>query len=204
ARARAAGWDLDGWAAQVVAGPLDWETVDAKVVEWAAVIGEAACRDWFHSCAAHEARVADLRFFLHARLSRLAGAEVARCAGGSTLAYTSGGAPVAADLTSWGPGFVVNGEHYCTGVYAGAATLNASVTAGTLRGRVGLHDWNGACDGGVSFSLAQGGTVLYDSGLVAPYADAVPFSVVVSAGELTLTTTPSGTCGPAVWVGLAQ
>ncbi|MES2643004.1 MAG: CotH kinase family protein [Myxococcota bacterium] len=204
ARARAAGWDVDGWAARVVAGPLDWETVDAKVVEWAAVIDEAACRDWFHPCAAHEARVADLRFFLHARLSRLAGAEVARCSGPSTLAYTSGAAPVAADVTTWGPGFVVNGEHFCTGVYAGAATLDTTVTAGTLRGRVGLHDWNGACAGGVTFTLSQGGAPLYDSGVVAPYTDAAAFSVPVSAGALTLTTTPSGGCGPAVWVDLAQ
>lgn len=200
ARARGLGWDIEGWQARAAAGPLDWETVDATVVEWADVIGESACRDWFHSCAAHEARVADLRFFLHARLSRLAGEEVASCAA-STLTFSSGVAAVAPDVTYWGPGFVVNGEHYCTGVYAAAELLTTVVEAGTLRGRVGLHDWNAACTAPVTFTVSQGGVALA-SNVVAPYSDAVPFSVAVAGGEVTLTTAPANACG--VWVDLSQ
>jgi hypothetical protein len=204
ARARAAGWDVQGWAGAVAAGPLDWATVDAKVVAWADVVGDAACADWFHSCAAHEARVADLRFFLHARLARLAGAEVAPCPR-SSRTYTSGGTAVAADASPWGPGFVVNGQHTCHGVWAGgAATLTTTVAAGTLAGAVGVHDANGACQGGVGFVVSQGGSVLFDSGMVAPYTDARAFAVAVAAGDVTLTTTPGGACATGAWLGLTQ
>jgi hypothetical protein len=203
-RARAAGWDVEGWADAVAAGPLDWETVDAQVVAWADVIGDAACADWLHTCTAHEARVADLRFFLHTRLSRLAGGEVAACAP-SSRTYTSGGAAVAADASPWGPGFVVNGHHTCGGVWAGGATtLTTTVAAGTLAGAVGIHDANGACQGGAGFVVSQEGTVLFDSGMVAPYTDARAFSVAVDAGDVTLTTMPVGACATAAWLGLTQ
>ncbi|MBM4364677.1 MAG: CotH kinase family protein [Deltaproteobacteria bacterium] len=205
ARTLAQGWDLAGWVDHATSGPLDWATIDAKVVECASTIHDAACEDSYHGCGSHERRVADLRMFLHTRLSRIAGAEVADCPGPTSLSFSSGGVVVPPDATYWGPGFVVNGEHHCNGVYAGApATLVTTVEAGTLSGAVGQHDWVQYCSGTSVFSVSQGGVVLWQSEAVGPYASAVPFEVSVAAGEVTLSTTLSGNCAAASWVGVGQ
>jgi hypothetical protein len=86
----------------------------------------------------------------------------------------------------------------------GVATLTTTVAAGTLAGAVGVHDANGACQGGVGFVVSQGGSVLFDSGMVAPYTDARAFAVAVAAGDVTLTTTPGGACATGAWLGLTQ
>jgi hypothetical protein len=72
ARTRERGWDIDGWVAQVLAGPLAPATVDAQVAAWAALIEDDACADNYHACASHTARVTQLREFLADRLARLA------------------------------------------------------------------------------------------------------------------------------------
>lgn len=205
ARTLASGWDLQGWVETATSGPLDWATIDAKVVEFAATIHDAACDDSYHGCSSHERRVADLRMFLHARLSRIAGAEVADCPETTALSFTSGGVAVPADVTYWGPGFVINGEHHCNGVYAGApAVLVATVDGGTLSGAVGQHDWVQYCSGSSVFSVSQGGVVLWQSEAVGAYENAVPFEVSVAAGEVSLSTTLSGNCAAASWVGVGQ
>ncbi|GDX82279.1 hypothetical protein LBMAG42_40900 [Deltaproteobacteria bacterium] len=203
ARTLASGWDLQGWVETVTKGPLDWATADAQVAAFAEVIHDAACEDNYHACASHERRVADLRMFLHTRLSRIAGTEVADCPQPSAFAFLSAGSPVAADTTYWGPGFVINGEHHCTGVYAQApATLTTEVEAGTFSGNVGQMDWNQGCSGTAVFTLTQAGTTLWQSEPVGPYVDAAPFSVPVAAGTLTLSTTLSGNCATSSWVDL--
>jgi len=141
--------------------------------------------------------------FLHTRLSRIAGAEVATCDAGPGLVFDSGGAPVVADVSSWGPGFVINGVHHCHGVYAGApTTLTTTVRAGTLSGSVGLLDWNQACSGTATFKVSQGTETLWRSTSVGPYVDVVTFSVPVTSGALTLTTQLAGDCAAAAWVDL--
>ena len=203
ARTIAAGWDLDGWVTQAMAGPLDWHTADAKVQAFEAVIGEAACNDSYHACSTHRRRVADLRSFLHTRLSRIAGREVADCPAASKLGYWSGGAPVTPDTTYWGPGFVINGEHHCTGVYSGApSAITTEVQAGTLAGLVGQVDWNQSCAGGSIFTVSQAGATLWQSDPIGDYEDAVAFSVSVSAGTVTLSTTLTGACAASAWVDL--
>ncbi len=208
ARMLAEGWDLDGWMATAAAGPLDWAAVDARVQALAAVIDTDACADAYHSCASHRQRVADLRFFLHTRLSRLAGGEVADCSGPTGLAFSGsvGSGSLLVDTSEWAPGLVVNGEHHCTGVYAHAPSeVVTTVTAGTFSGAVGLHDANGTCGDGVVFSLVQDGAVLWTSGTVAGYEDAVPFAVPVGAGALTLRSDARGdnACDRSVWVDVA-
>ena len=207
ARMLAEGWDLEGWMATAAAGPLNWAALDARVEELAALIEADACADSYHTCVSHRQRVADLRFFLHTRLSRLAGGEVADCPGPSALAFsgTVGSGSLLIDASEWAPGLVVNGEHHCTGVYAHAPSeVVTTVTAGTFSGAVGLHDANGTCGDGVVFSLRQDGATLWTSGPVAGYTDAVPFAVPVGAGALTLRTDAIGdtACDRSVWVGV--
>lgn len=205
ARTIAAGWDLEGFVAEATRGPLDWAEADAQVAAFAAVIAAAACEDSYHACSSHERRVADLRMFLHTRLSRIAGREVADCPAAGAFEFLSGGSPVAADTTYWGPGFVINGHHACTGVYAGGtATMTTEVESGVLVGKVGNHDWNQACSGTTVFTVSQHGTTLWQSDAIGAYVDAVRFTVDVTKGTTYLSTTVSGNCAAAAWVDLAQ
>lgn len=205
ARMIASGWDLDSWVAQATSGPLDWATIDAKVAAFAEVISVAACQDNYHGCTSHQRRVADLRMFLHTRLSRIAGSEVAQCPDPPPLSFLQAGVPVAADTTPWGPGFVINGEHHCGGVYAAAPNvLTTQVQGGQFYGAVGMQDWNQACSGTSDFTISQGGTVLWQALAVPAYQGALAFSVPVDAGELTLSTSLIGNCAAAAWVGLGQ
>ena len=199
------GWDVQGWAETAMAGPLGYETVDAQIVTFEAVIGEAACQDNYHACQSHQRRVADLRMFLHTRLSRIAGREVAECPAGSELSFMSAGTSVPADATYWGPGFVINGKHHCTGVYAGAPnTITTEVEAGTFSGAIGQQDWNQACSGTANFIVSQSGSLLWQSGEIGPYEDTRTFSVSVETGELSLSTTLTGNCAAASWVDLTN
>lgn len=205
-RKLAEGWDLDGWMETLTDGPLDWRVIDAKVETYAALIAADACADSYHSCQSHTRRVADLRMFLHARLSRLAGAEVADCPPDVGLEFFSGGVEVPKNQTDWGPGIVVNGEHYCEGVWAIAPSeLTAEVVEGTLTGAVGLADWAQICGAEATFSVEQDGATLWSSAAVGPYEAAVPFAVEVGAGTVRLVAQQvGGGCAEAVWLGLTQ
>ena len=60
---------------------------------------------------------------------------------------------------------------------------------GTLQGAVGLQDWNRTtvCDDGATFSIQQGGEVVWASGIVGGYQDALPFGpVAVRTGDLSV------------------
>lgn len=186
ARAMAAGWDVDGWLDMLLAGPLDWSTLDAQTAEYAAVIHDAACTDTYNSCASFEHRVVDLRFFLHTRLARLAGAEVARCdaAPDWEIMPLQGVATVGG--SDWGPGFMVGGVHACNGIYAPSPSRMAlSVHAGTLSGAAGVHDRNMNGSAGIHFVILQNGVTLWEDTVLA-YEAAAPFSVPVSDGKVLL------------------
>lgn len=206
ARALAMGWDVAGWMEQLWAGPLDWPTLDASIAAQAAAIHDDACQDTYHTCAAFEQRVVDLRFFLHTRLSYLAGGEVAACDGATTtLQAVATVGTVTADASSWGPGFMIGGEHHCTGLFAPAPSrVTVTLDGGVLSGAVGVHDYNLQASAGVSFAIVQGGATLWESGTVSPYTRAVPFSVAVSAGTVELVASGAGSgYDAASWVGLA-
>ncbi len=200
-RAVAMGWDIDGYLAELLAGPLEWEALDAEVARQAAVIHDSACADTYHSCASFEHRVVDLRFFLHSRLATLAGGEVAECRASRTPTVVSGTALV--DSTRWAPGFMVGGEHHCNGLSVTApTTVSIRVDAGTLSGAVGVHDQNMNPCAGDTFSIAQSGVTLWE-GSAAAYAPAVPFAVAVGEGVVELTAVGAGAgCDAAVWVDL--
>ncbi len=205
-RKLAEGWDLDGWMDTVTSGPLEWSAADARIQGYAALIEADACADNYHSCTSHTRRVADLRMFLHARLSYLAGAEVAECPPDPGLEFYRDGVEVARDVTDWGHGFVVNGDHYCHGVWAIAPSeLTSEVVAGALTGEVGLADWAQMCAAEATFTIQQDGATLWSSASVGPYEDPVPFAVEVGAGTVRLVAQQVGEgCAEAVWLGLAQ
>ncbi len=207
ARAMAMGWDVEGWMDGLWSGPLDWGTLDGMVAEAAALIAEDACDDTYHGCSAHRQRAADLRLFLHSRLSYLAGGEVVDCGPSQTpvVSGTVGYGELGLDESAWGPGLVVNGQHYCHGILAWApSSLVAQVPGGTLAASVGLHDWNYACGDGAVFSVSQGGTALWTSDTIVQYQDALAFSVPVAAGEVRLDVAALGTadCDAAAWLDL--
>ncbi len=206
-RAMNEGWEVAAWLAQLQAGPLAWETISEEVADQAAVIHDAACADVIWGCAAHEQRVADLLLFLHSRLSRLAGAEVASCGASTALVFSGsvGYGAIGVDATDWGPGMMINGKHHCNGILAWAPSeLVTTVSEGQLKGRVGVHDWNAACGDGASFSVVQAGATLWESGVTTQYRDAISFSIPVTAGDVILRTSPGASidCDAAVWASI--
>lgn len=200
ARALAAGFDVQGWLSKLLDGPLHWPTVDAQVAGYAEVLHDSACADTYNSCTSFEHRVVDLRFFLHTRLSTLAGVDVAECIAPPVWEVEAQQGSVTVNASSWGPGLMVGGEHACTGLYTPAPSRVAlTVRAGTLSGAVGVHDQNMNTSTGVRFTIVQGGVALWESGPVPAYSVAAPFSVVVGAGSVDLVALGSG---GASWVGL--
>lgn len=186
ARAVAAGWDTEGWLAALLAGPLDWGLLDAQISGYEAVIHDAACSDTYISCASFEHRVVDLRFFLHTRLARLSGAEVAACKPAPDWSVTAVYGTASVGASSWAPGFMVGGVHACTGIYAPAPSRIAlGVGAGTLSGAAGVHDQNMNGSAGVHFSIIQDDVVLWERTVLA-YEEAAAFSVPVAEGNVLL------------------
>ncbi|MFN7143703.1 MAG: CotH kinase family protein, partial [Myxococcota bacterium] len=209
----AMGLDVDALVAELLAGALDWETVDAEAAAAAALIRDDVHADVFGYGASFDRRRHDVRLWLHARLAALAGREVARCdapAGGVALAAMAPGGTVGwgellVDRTYWGPGFTVAGEHRCTGLFAHApSTVNVTVPAGVTRltGAVGLQDWAQTCGDGATFAIVQAGTTLWESGTLLNYTAAEAFDVAVSPGALTLVASPNAaySCDTAAWV----
>jgi hypothetical protein len=199
----AAGWDVDGWVDALLAGPLDWSTLDAQTAGYASVIHDAACSDTYISCASFEHRVVDLRFFLHTRLARLAGAEVARCDTAPDWEITPLQGVATVGGSDWGPGFMVGGVHACDGIYAPAPSrVVLTVHAGTLSGAAGVHDRNMNASAGIRFAILQNGVTLWDDTVLA-YEAAAPFSVPVSEGTVLLVALGSTPAEDgASWVGL--
>lgn len=214
-RQLAMGADVDAEIAALLAGPLAYDAVTARIAAAADLIRADVHADVLGYGARFEQRVADLHLFLHSRLSALSGGEVADCAPlpGLPLSFfapsgTVGWGALLVDATNWGPGVTVNGAHACTGVFAHApSTVTVTIPDGyaTLSGAVGLQDWNQQCGDGARFRVEQGGAVLWQSDVVRNYDDAVPFSVAIGAGALSLVADPvtEYSCDTAVWVDVA-
>ena len=211
----AMGADVGAILDELLAGPLDFSTVDAAVVASADLIRDDVYADVLGVGTGFDVRVANLRLFLNTRLSALAGGDVADCSdpgdGSVTLGSLSptgtvGWGSLLVDQTDWGPGFTVNGEHYCTGLFAHApsrvtVTLPAGVTA--LTGAVGLQDWNQTCGDGATFEIKPDGAVRWESGVLENYDAAVDFgTLAVAPGELVLTASPNAeySCDTAAWL----
>lgn len=211
------GADVDAVIDDLLAGPLRWSRVDATITASADRIRAAVAADVLPDRGPAFARhVADLRLFLHARLSALAGGEVADCpappAGtlrAAELAPTGavGWGELSIDRTAWGPGLMVAGQHFCGGLFAhapSAVTLQVPA-AGALRGAVGLHDWDDPCGEGARFLVSQGGVVLWQSDVLRRYDPAVAFGPLpVAAGPVVLTTDDLGDrrCDTTSWLDL--
>lgn len=203
ARAVAAGWDVNGWLRTALAGPLDWGRLDRQIAGYTETIRAAACADTYTSCDSFERRVIDLRFFLHTRLARLAGREVADCGPAPEWAPTAVEGSAMTGGSTWGPGFMVGGVHACNGIYAPAPSRVAlTVGAGDFSGAAGVHDQNMNASAGVHFVILQEGVTLWED-TVLGYETATRFSVPVTAGSVLLVATGgSPSYDGASWVDL--
>lgn len=211
--------DPDALIAELLAGPLDWATLDQAVLQAADVIRDDVHDDVFGVGAQFEARVHGIRLFLHARWSLLAGQDVADCPDPDPAvlrtadlapAGSVGWGSLQVDHTNWGPGFQVAGEHHCTGLFAhGPSTVTLQIPAGktTLTGKAGLQDWGRVpCGDGASFQVLQDGEPLWSSGVILEQVPAVDFGeLTVQAGEVVLQiTAESGhSCDTSAWLDLA-
>jgi hypothetical protein len=213
----AMGADVEAVAAELMAGPLEWSAADAEIVATAALIGPEVATDPLGSALAFQVRVANLRLFLHSRYSALTGRDIADCVepddGSLSLSDLSptgtvGWGSLWLDQTAWGPGFTVNGDHFCRGLFAHSpSVVQVTVPAGisTLTGAVGLQDWNQYCGEGADFYTEQGGATLWSSGVRLNYDPALDIGeLAVSPGTLYLRTHPSGNynCDTTVWLDL--
>jgi hypothetical protein len=212
------GRDPDALVAELLAGPLDWATLDAEVLLAADVIRDDVHADLFGYGPQFEARVHSIRLFLHARWSILAGQDVADCsAADADVLRTADLAPTGSvgwgslqvDHTNWGPGFQVAGEHYCTGLFAhGPSTVTLQIPAGktTLTGQAGMQDWGRMpCGDGAIFRVLQGGETLWASDVIPEQAPAVDFGELqVQPGELLLQITEESGygCDTSAWLDL--
>lgn len=206
-RHEAMGADIDARVVDVMARGLVWAEVDADIVASAELIRPAVYDDVLDYDAAFDQRIPDLRLFLHARLSRLAGVDVADCDAAVDLGATGtvGYGALQVDRTDWGPGYSVAGEHSCHGLLAWApSNVTITVTGGQLTGAVGLQDWMTQCGDGAVFRVEQSGVVLWRSGTVANYDPATPFAVDVAAGEVSLRVEAGAEngCDSAAWLDL--
>ncbi len=218
-RALALGFDPDALVEELLQGPLEWGSISAAVAEAADLIGPYVEQDALGYGPYFACRQADLRLFLHTRLCALAGQEVALCpepedgvlrAADLSPSGSVGWGSLLTDSTNWGPGFVVNGLHHCTGLFAHApssVSLQVPEGYGRLRGLVGLQDWNRStvCDDGATFHVLQEGVELWSSGSVNGYQDAVAFEdIAVEPGALTLEVRENGgySCDTSCWLDL--
>lgn len=214
-RALEMGADTEAIVAAVLAGPGDWATVDAEIVAATHLIRDDVHADILGYGPSFEQRQADLRLFVHTRISQLLGEDAANCAdsevgtvsfGDLATAGTVGWGTMLVDATNWGPGITINGEHFCTGIFAHApsdVTLTIPQGATTLSAGIGLQDWVQRCGDGVTASIEQGGVTLWQSTSRANYDPVVATGdIAVQPGELHLLTSPNGeySCDTAAWV----
>lgn len=213
----AEGADTDGLLVELGSDAMAFDTVDAEVAASAALIRDAVAADPLGYGGSFDRNVAELRLFLHTRTSALLGREAKTCpeapdgvlrAADLAIDGEVGWGALLVDATDWGPGFVIAGETYCTGVFAHApSSLTVDVPAGcdVLSARVGLQDWDQACGDGATFRIEQGGAELWRSATLANYSPAEPTGdIAVAAGALTLIADPNGdyACDTAVWADL--
>jgi hypothetical protein len=212
-RSLAMGLDVEAILADLTSGAMAWETVDAEAAASAALVRDEVYADVLGYGPSFDQRAADVRLWLHARLSALTGAEVADCPAppdALSLAElgptgTVGWGELLVDRTYWAPGFNVAGEHFCTGVFAHAPSrVTITIPAGYTRltGRAGLQDWNQRCGDGATFSIEEDGETRWRGDPLVTYDAAVPFDVTVAAGTVTLVVDPNAeySCDTASWV----
>jgi hypothetical protein len=206
------GHDPDALIQELLAGPLAWTQMDQDAQTAAALIRDAVHEDVFGVGASFDVRRHGLRQFLHDRWSGLLGRDAGDC-GASTMAPldpqgTVGWGTLDVDRTPWGPGFIVAGEHACSGVFAHApSTVSIQVQDGTLQGGAGIQDWHRVCGDGAQFQVIQDGAVLWDSGVVQMLEPAVAWGPLdVHAGVVELVALPVGdyTCDTTAWVDVTQ
>ena len=218
---------LRQWAAQrltrgealieeLLAGPLDWATMDAEVVEAVELIRDEVHADVFGVGSSFEVRAHAVRLFLHSRWSALAGQDVADCPESEGLQVADldpsgsvGWGSLMVDSNNWGPGLMVAGEHQCTGLFAHApstVTLQIPEGHGELSGGAGMQDWTrAACGDGSVFSVWQGDKELWSSDTVLEYEPATTFGPLgVQPGEVVLRVeeNSSYSCDTSAWVDL--
>ncbi len=202
---------------ELLAGPLDWATLDAEAVAAVELIRDDVHEDVFGVGSSFEVRAHAVRLFLHSRWSALAGRDVADCEpvdGALQVADLDpqgsvGWGSLMVDGNDWGPGLMIGGEHHCTGLFAHApstVTLQLPEGYAELSGGAGMQDWGrAACGDGGVFSVWQGETELWRSGAVLEYEPARSFGPLpVSPGELTLRVEANAgySCDTSAWVDL--
>lgn len=210
-RQLAMGLDVDALVAEMIAGPLDYATVQAEIEAAADLIAADVHADPLGYGSYFDLRRYSLPLWLHTRLTTLAGGEVVDCGtpDGTPLSAmnptgTVGWGELLVDRTNWGPGITVASEHFCTGVFAHApSTVTLTVPAGATRlvGLAGLQDWMQQCGDGATFAIEQGGRTLWSNGTLLNHQDAVAFDVAVAPGELRLLTAVNTeySCDTTVW-----
>jgi hypothetical protein len=226
----ASGRDVDATIAELVAGPLAFSGLVAKVHQWRTLLAEDAALDPLGGEVAFEHALANDLLYLHMRLSNELGVEVAECAGleaGGTWARdlsprgTVGWASVTADGWYWGDGdvhclntdqacigFDVADQHYCTGLYTHApsdVTIEVPDGATQLRGAVGLQLFAQDCSNGARFSIVQNGVTLWQSSVLSSYSAAEDIGdVAVQPGEVHLVASDEGDwgCDTTSWLDL--
>jgi hypothetical protein len=210
----AMGADPDVIVEEMLAGPFAHALVDAEIVASAALIEPYVWDDVLGYGPAFGPRIADLRMFAHQRSSLLAGRDVADCAdpgdGSVPIADLSpagsvGWGELLVNETYWGPGYSINGDHFCGGIFAHApsrVTMEVPAGKSALTGRVGAQDWVQVCGNGMTFEVWQAGVQLWASDVVKNYDDPVAFGpIAVSAGSVELVAGHNGeySCDTAVW-----
>lgn len=219
-RALAMGMEPENVIRELMEGPLAWEPLAARIEAAEELIRPHVEADVLGSGPYFQTRQADLRLFLHARLSGLAGRAWAPCpkakaqelrAADLAPTGTVGWGSLAVDSTNWGPGLVINGDAFCSGIFAHSPSrveLTIPKGYGQFSGAVGLQDWNRnvVCDTGAYFSIQQEDVTLWTSGLIRGYTDAQPFGPIeVQEGQLVLIVDPNGdySCDTSAWVDLS-
>lgn len=210
------GRDPEALIEELLAGPLDWATMDAEVVEAVELIRDEVHADVFGVGSSFEVRAHAVRLFLHSRWSALAGQDVADCPESEGLQVADldpsgsvGWGSLMVDSNNWGPGLMVAGEHQCTGLFAHApstVTLQIPEGHGELSGGAGMQDWTrAACGDGSVFSVWQGDKELWSSDTVLEYEPATTFGPLgVQPGEVVLRVeeNSSYSCDTSAWVDL--
>ncbi|HVV88717.1 MAG TPA: CotH kinase family protein [Kofleriaceae bacterium] len=228
-RQLASGRDPDARARELVSGPLAYADVEARVLSWRTLIADEVARDPIGGADRFAAGVLNDLQYIRMRWSNTLGHDAVPCTPlepGAVLVHdmapagTVGWATLTVDGWAWNGdghclvaghdcfGFDVGSRHFCTGLFAHAASdVTITVPAGMtkLRGAVGLQRFGQDCSNGVGFAVRQDGALLWQSGVLRSYTEAEDLGdVAVHPGAVELVADPMGdiSCDMATWVDL--